>query len=39
MSLNPVDIEVVYMKHMSLPLIKSLVVRLWLEPKCAWANI
>ena len=39
MFLSLVDIEEVCMEHVYLPLIKGLVVRSWLEPKCVRAII
>ena len=39
MFLNPADIEVAYMRHMSLIFLKCLVARLLLECKYVRANI
>ena len=39
MFLNPVDIEEMCLRHLYLPLIKSLVARSLLEPKCVRSNI
>ena len=39
MFLNPVDIDGVYMRHISLSLMKVLVARYWLDCKVCWANI